>query len=98
VQRRFLVGEATAPEEDVADLLVQAVVAPQSDLMSRTFGEVDFRRRYGALVVSLWRKEGWLQQELAQTRLSAGDVLVLPGDAGTRCKRGGEGTVQEKGS
>jgi di/tricarboxylate transporter len=68
-------------EEDVADLLVQAVVAPQSDLISRTIGEVDFRQRYGALVVSLWRKEGWLQQELAQTRLSAGDVLVLQGDA-----------------
>jgi di/tricarboxylate transporter len=65
----------------VADLLVQAVVAPQSDLMSRTIGEVDFRQRYGALVVSLWRKEGWLQQELAHTRLSAGDVPVLQGDA-----------------
>jgi di/tricarboxylate transporter len=40
-------------EADVADLLVQAVVAPPSDLMSRTIGEVDFRQRYGALVVSL---------------------------------------------
>jgi di/tricarboxylate transporter len=68
-------------EEDVADLLVQAEVAPRTDLISRTIGEVDFRQRYGALVVSLWRKEGWLQQELAHTRLSAGDVLVLQGDA-----------------
>jgi di/tricarboxylate transporter len=67
-------------EEDIADLLVQAVVAPQSDLIGRTIGEVDFRRRYGAIVVSLWRKEGWLRQELAQTRLSAGDVLVLQGN------------------
>jgi di/tricarboxylate transporter len=57
------------------------VVAPQSDLISRTIGEVDFRQRYGALVVSLWRKAGWLHQELAHTRLSAGDVLVLQGDA-----------------
>src|SRR4029434_7367197 len=65
----------------VADLLVQSVAAPQSDLISRTINEVDFRQRYGALVVSLWRREGWLQQELAQTRLSAGDVLVLQGDA-----------------
>jgi di/tricarboxylate transporter len=72
---------ASGEEEDIADLLVQAVVAPQSDLIGRTIGEVDFRQRYGALVVSLWRKEGWLQQELAQTRLSAGDVLVLQGDA-----------------
>jgi di/tricarboxylate transporter len=71
---------ANGEEDDIADLLVQAVVAPRSDLLGRTIGEVDFRRRYGAIVVSLWRKEGWLQQELAQTRLSAGDVLVLQGD------------------
>jgi di/tricarboxylate transporter len=74
-------GSTTAhAEEDLADLLVQAVVAPQSDLIGRTIGEVDFRRRYGAIVVSLWRKQGWLRQELAQTQLSAGDVLVLQGD------------------
>jgi di/tricarboxylate transporter len=75
-------GSTTAhrEEEDLADLLVQAVVAPQSDLIGRTIGEVDFRQRYGVLVVSLWRKEGWLRQELAQTQLSAGDVLVLQGD------------------
>ena len=68
-------------EEEIADLLVQAVMAPQSDLIGRTIGEVDFRRRYGVIVVSLWRKQGWLRQELAQTQLSAGDVLVLQGDA-----------------
>jgi di/tricarboxylate transporter len=55
-------------------------VAPQSDLIGRTIGEVDFRRRYGAIVVGLWRKQGWLRQELAQTQLNAGDVLVLQGD------------------
>jgi di/tricarboxylate transporter len=71
---------ASGDEEDIADLLVQAVVAPQSDLIGRTIGEVDFRRRYGVIVVSLWRKDGWLRQELAQTQLSAGDVLVLQGD------------------
>ena len=68
-------------EEDVANLLVQAVVAPQSDLIRRTIGEVDFRQYYGALVVRLWCKEGWLHQELGQTRLGAGDVLVLQGNA-----------------
>lgn len=66
--------------EDIAEMLVQAVVAPGSDLIGRTLGEIDFRRRYGALVVGLWRQQGWLQQELAQIRLRAGDVLVLEGD------------------
>jgi di/tricarboxylate transporter len=49
-------------------------------LIGRTFGEVDVRRRYGALVVGLWRRDGWLQQELSRMRLRPGDVLVLHGD------------------
>ncbi len=31
-------------------------------------------------MVGLWRREGFLQQELTSIRLKAGDVLVLPGD------------------
>ena len=65
---------------DLADRLVQTVVAPGSDLVRRTIGEVDFRRRYGVIVLGLWRQQGWLDRELAQTRLRAGDVLVLQGD------------------
>jgi di/tricarboxylate transporter len=71
---------ADSQTEDIAELLVQAVVAPGSDLTGRTIGEVDFRERYGVIVVGLWRKRGWLQQELARTRLRPGDVLVLQGD------------------
>jgi di/tricarboxylate transporter len=66
--------------EETADLLVQAVVAPRSELEQQTLGEVDFRQRYGALVVGFWRRDGWLQQELARIQLRAGDVLVLQGD------------------
>ena len=73
-------GAAAKGDGDLADRLVQAVVAPGSDLIGRTIGEVDFRRRYGVLVLGLWRQHGWLDQEIAQTRLRAGDVLVLQGD------------------
>lgn len=65
---------------DGSDLFVQALVAPRSDLVSRTVSEIDFRRRYGAIVVGLWRKDGWLNQELAKVKLRANDVLVLEGD------------------
>ena len=73
-------GAAEKNEQDLAERLVQAVVAPASDLIGRTIAEVDFRRRYGALVLGLWRQQGWLDQELARTRLRPGDVLVLQGD------------------
>ena len=77
-------GASTPSGEDADDLpdqLVQAVVAPTSEIVGRTIGELDFRRRYGAIVVGIWRKRGWMQQELARIKLRAGDVLVLQGDA-----------------
>jgi di/tricarboxylate transporter len=59
---------------------VQAVVAQGADIAGRTIAEVDFRRRYGAIVLGLWRQEGRLKQELSSVRLRPGDVLVLQGD------------------
>jgi di/tricarboxylate transporter len=67
-------------DEDAADLFVQAVVAPRSDLVGRTISSINFHRRYGAIVVGLWRKEGWLTQEVSKVKLRANDVLVLEGD------------------
>ena len=67
-------------DEDAADLFVQAVVAPRSDLVGRTLSSIDFHRRYGAIVVGLWRKDGWLTQEVSKVKLRANDVLVLEGD------------------
>ncbi len=77
-------GEPTAhseQDEDVAGQLVQAVVAPNSELIGRTIGEIDFRQRFGVIVVSLWRREGWLDRQLVEIDLFPGDVLVLQGDA-----------------
>jgi di/tricarboxylate transporter len=75
--------------ETMADQLVQAVVAPTSDLIGRTIGNVNFIERYGVIVVSLWRRKGWLQTELSRVKLRAGDVLVLLGDEGTLSRLGG---------
>jgi di/tricarboxylate transporter len=73
-------NDAARGDDDPAEHLVQAVIAPGSELAHRTLADVDFRRRYGAIVVGLWRQDGWLDDELSRTRLCAGDVLVLQGD------------------
>lgn len=67
-------------DDEAADLFVQAVVAPRSDLVGRTIASIDFHRRYGAIVVGLWRKDGWLTQEVSKVKLRANDLLVLEGD------------------
>ena len=83
----------TADDEDdgAGDQFVQVVVAPSSDLVGRTIGEVDFHSRYGAIVVGLWRKSGWLQQEMAKVKLRASDVLVLEGDQESLARVAGDG-------
>jgi len=70
----------TGHGEDPAERLTQAIVAPRSNLVGRTLAEVDFRRHYGALVVALWRKGGFVPEQLSRVHLSAGDALVLQGD------------------
>jgi di/tricarboxylate transporter len=67
-------------DDDGSDLFVQAVVAPRSDLAGRTLSDINFHRRYGAIVVGLWRKDGWLDQEMSKVKLRANDVLVLEGE------------------
>src|SRR6266542_1167726 len=73
-------GAGADDEAGIADKLVQAIVAPASELAGRTLGDVNFHDRYGAIVVGLWRRSGWLNEELSRIRLEAGDVLVLQGD------------------
>ena len=77
---------AAGDAEEAENRIVQAVIAPGSDLVGRTLGDVDFHRRYGAIVLGLWRQAGWLEGELARIRLRGGDVLVLEGDDAARAR------------
>ena len=60
--------------------LVQAVIGPDSELLGRSIGDVDFLNRYGVVVVGLWRKHGFMRNELAKVQLKAGDLVVLWGE------------------
>ena len=66
--------------EGEQDAMVQAVVAPDAEFIGQSLREIDFRRRYGAIVIGFWRQGEFLQEELSRIPLRAGDVLVLQGD------------------
>jgi di/tricarboxylate transporter len=70
-------GEADRRHDD--HQLVQVVVAPQSPFLNRTIGDIDFLRTLGVIVVGLWRKAGWMREELSEVSLREGDLLVLWG-------------------
>jgi di/tricarboxylate transporter len=73
-------GGGAADPEEIGRRMAQVIVAPRSDIAGRTIRDVDFRQRYGALVLGLWRRTGWLDRELAEIRLQPGDVLLVHAD------------------
>lgn len=59
--------------------LVQAVIAPGSEFIGRTVRELDFSRRFHAVIAGLWRRDYTPTSRLADARLREGDLLVLWG-------------------
>ena len=59
--------------------LVQAVVAPGSEFVGRSVRDLNFARRFHAVIVGLWRRDGEHVPRLADASLREGDLLVLWG-------------------
>ena len=59
--------------------LVQAVIAPGSEFVGRSVRELDFSRRFHAVIAGLWRREYQPTSRLSDARLREGDLLVLWG-------------------
>jgi di/tricarboxylate transporter len=72
--------ENDSSKEALSSRLVQSVVAPRSEFIGRTIGQVNFLQNYGVLIIGIWRRKGWLRTELSRVRLREGDVLVMIGN------------------
>ena len=59
--------------------LVEAVLAPRSELEGKSLREVHFRERYGLQVLAIWREGLVLQQGVADIPLRFGDAMLLQG-------------------
>jgi di/tricarboxylate transporter len=66
--------------KDLFSQMVQSVIAPRSELIGKTIGQVDFLQSYGVIIVGVWRLRGWVKTELSRTKLHEGDVLVIAGN------------------
>lgn len=70
-------GESAAESLEI----VECVVSPRSRLAGRSVRELDFRRRYGVLVLAVHRRGGAiLERDFANLQLEAGDTLLLQGE------------------
>ncbi|WP_149194057.1 SLC13 family permease [Luteimonas suaedae] len=59
--------------------LVQALIAPGSEFIGHSVRELDFSRRFKAVIAGLWRRDEQPSGRLADARLREGDLLVLWG-------------------
>jgi di/tricarboxylate transporter len=66
--------------EQLYSSMVQSVVAPRSELIDKTIGQVDFLQKYGVIIIGVWRRKGKPRSELSRTKLREGDMLVMVGN------------------
>lgn len=63
-----------------SNILVEAVIAPESDLEGQEIGQINFPERFGAIVLAI-RHRGQLQQyDMDRIPLSGGDSILLSMD------------------
>ena len=59
--------------------LLEATLAPQSDLAGASITAINFREKYGLELVGLWRSGQAIQSDLDELTLEFGDALLLLG-------------------
>jgi di/tricarboxylate transporter len=65
--------------ESASVVVVEVVLAPRSQLVSRTLKESQFRDKYGMAVLAVWNGERVFRTGLQDLRLEYGDALLLQG-------------------
>ena len=59
--------------------LVEATLAPRSELAGQNIGDIHFDERYGLELIAIWRKGRAYRSDLNSMELNMGDLLLLLG-------------------
>ncbi len=57
--------------------LVEVVLVFNSDLVGKSLAELEFREKFGAIVLALRHRGKLMREKIADTKLSAGDTMLL---------------------
>lgn len=80
-------GIEIKPETELSDLelegenikIAEVLINPRSSLIGATLGEIDFRQRFGVIVLAIYRHGLSPRDKLENVRLRMGDVLLTQG-------------------
>jgi di/tricarboxylate transporter len=65
--------------ESTENVIIEVVLSPRSQLISRTLKESRFREKYGMSVLAVWNGERVIRTGLTDLQLAFGDALLLQG-------------------
>ncbi len=61
--------------------LMEGIIGPQSTMVGRTLAQLNFRQKYGALILAVHRQGQNLREKFEDVRLAFGDTLLVQGPA-----------------
>ncbi len=73
------IGSGLALDQEDDTGIAQAVVANGSRYIGRSVAENNFLKLFGLIVVGLWRKDGWISQEISREKIRDGDLIIFWG-------------------
>lgn len=63
-------------------VLMEAIIGPQSSFVGKNLKELNFRQRYGAIILAVHRQGKNLREQFENVRLTVGDTLLVQGSSG----------------
>ncbi len=64
---------------DDQQILIEAMIAPNSRMIGHNLERINFRRRFHCIVLGIQRQSRMIRQRVTQIRLQSGDVLLVRG-------------------
>jgi di/tricarboxylate transporter len=77
IKPEFKLGDLDLQTADMR--IAEVLLTPQSELLGRTLREADFRRYYGLTALALYRTGQPLREQVGDTILRVGDLLLVQG-------------------
>lgn len=61
--------------------LMEGIIGPQSNMVGKTLKELNFRQKYGALILAIHRQGQNIREQFENVRLAFGDTILVEGPA-----------------
>ncbi len=61
--------------------LMEGIIGPRSSMVGKTLKELNFRQRYGALILAIHRQGKNIREQFENVRLDFGDTILVEGPA-----------------